>query len=183
MQSRLQNLNFELHRTVPLKEDVKCISQCLQIFEAVLFHVSICAFKVFSFCCKATTKHLSCLGTDSLLVSLIRHNPTPSLCNQIRYRANRANGIPQCITGELVDGFDVTANPCYVGDSRYSTTQSTLFDPHTSFTLLSQPALLHHCEPASRGTYGQTINNVNTPSHFTGAHTDITLVSRICGTY
>ena len=32
-------------------------------------------------------------------------------------------------TGELVDNLDVTASPCHVGDSRYSTIQLTLFDP------------------------------------------------------
>ena len=84
---------------------------------------------------------MSCCGDGikpRLLVSLIRHNLTPSLCDQIVYRVERANVIPQCINihspptqrertreseatiGKLVEDFDVAASPCYVGDSWYN---------------------------------------------------------------
>ena len=48
---------------------------------------------------------------------------------------------------------------CHVGDSRYGTLQSTLFDP--SFVLSSQPVPLRHRRLAFHDIYGQSINSVH----------------------
>ena len=57
--------------------------------------------------------------------------------------------------------LDVAASPCHVGDSRYSSIQSTLLN-HTSFTFIPT-CISAHRRPAFRDIYGQSINSV----HFT----------------
>ena len=61
-------------------------------------------------------------------------------------------------TGKLVDELDVAASPCHVGDSRYSSIQSTLLD-HASFTFIPTRIFAHR-RLTFCNIYEQSINSV-----------------------
>ena len=68
--------------------------------------------------------------------------------------------------GKLVDDLEVVASPCHVGDSRYSTIQSTLLN-HTSFTLVPT-CIFAHRRLALCDIYVQSINRDHYTSPFHG---------------
>ena len=91
--------------------------------------------------------------TDRLIYILryIKIRPRPTL----RGRTQE----PEPTTGKLVNELDITASPCHVGDSRYSSIQSTLLN-HIFLTFIST-CIFAHRRLAFRDIDRQSISNVH----------------------
>lgn len=118
--------------------------------------VGITEYRTFS-----TVRADKIAGYTDRLIHILPHikiRPQPTL--------ERRTQKPKPTTGKLVNDLDITTSPFRVGDSRYSTTQSTLLT-HTSFTFIATCVLARR-RLAFRNICGQSINSVQYTFPFHG---------------